>query len=513
MCRAAWVLPLAVLLATRATPADGQEKSRLAEALVVQEALKEAIKKAEPSVACILVSRSDQYRHFGDTASLDSPGKLGIFDAARARRVVRADDKVQLALIKRLDLSDPDQVPESFGSGVVIPEPEPMERRPSQGGASSLILTNRHVVMGATKIYVRLAGGLGSYADIHADDPRSDLAVLRLLDDKVQPRPLAFGDGGAAQKGEFVCLLANPFAAGFVDGSPSASWGIISNVRRRAPDNPKEDERQKPLHRYGTLLQMDARINVGCSGGALLNLKGEFVGLTTAIAALSGGESTGGFAVPLDDSMKRIIDVLRRGEEVEYGFLGVRFDPEGPRERGGVKVLSVIEGSPAATAGLRGGEYIWSINGKDVSNYDELFLVIGTLLAGSEAKLRVAPGPRGTGDAREVTATLAKFYVPGKVITSRKPKAVGGLRVDWTSILVQPSGSYIPRGVVIREVIRGSAADTARLQPDKVISHVDGRPVANPTEFYRAMAKAQGSVKLTLSTGHGRTDEVTIEIK
>src|SRR5262249_28379673 len=143
MTRTAWAAPFTILLAALTCLAGDQEKSRLADALAVQEALKEAIKKAEPSIACILVSRSDNYRQFGDVSYPDNPGKLGIFDRARATRGVRLDDKVRLDLIKKLDLSDPDNVPESFGSGVVIDE-------------SGLVLTNRHVVTGATKIYVRL---------------------------------------------------------------------------------------------------------------------------------------------------------------------------------------------------------------------------------------------------------------------------------------------------------------------------------------------------------------------
>src|SRR5208337_1788428 len=113
----------------------------------------------------------------------------------------------------------------AFGSGVVIDE----------GG---LILTNYHVVQDATKIYVRLPGGKGAYADIHAADARSDLAVLKLLQPNFLPlKPIVLGDADKVEQGQFVLTLANPFAAGFRDGKPSASWGIISNIRRRAPQN------------------------------------------------------------------------------------------------------------------------------------------------------------------------------------------------------------------------------------------------------------------------------------
>src|SRR5207248_9225764 len=138
------------------------------------------------------------------------------------------------------------------------------------------------------KVFVRLPDRQGSYADIHAADPRSDLAVLRLLNPKLALRPLKLGEGEKAKRGQFVLSLANPFAAGFRDGKPSASWGIVSNLRRRAPGPAREEERAKTLHHYGTLIQTDARLNLGCSGGALIDLQGRLIGLTSATAAIAG---------------------------------------------------------------------------------------------------------------------------------------------------------------------------------------------------------------------------------
>ena len=173
--------------------------------------------------------------------------------------------------------------------------------------------------------FCALPGGKAGYADILAGDARCDLAVLKLLDPRLGPLPVvALGDAGKLRKGQFILSLANPFAAGFRDGQPSASWGILSNIRRRALSGPgREEERVKSLQHYGTLLQTDARLHLGCSGGALLNLQGEVVGLTTALAAIHGGETPGGFAVPLDEGMRRLLEVLKRGEEIDYGFLGV----------------------------------------------------------------------------------------------------------------------------------------------------------------------------------------------
>src|SRR5581483_7311905 len=266
----------------------------------------------------------------------------------------------------------------------------------------------------AAKVYVRLPGGRGSYADVHAADPRSDLAVLRLLHPTGLPlKPLRIGDGGAVRKGKLVLSVANPFNAGFRDGSPSASWGIISNVRRRQvpAQITREDQLSKmPLYHFGTLLQTDARLNLGVSGGALIDLKGELIGLTTALAAISGGETAGGFAVPLDADLRRVVETLRDGREVEYGFLGVGPLSDAPAN-GAVRV-QVTPGSPAAQAGLPQGAVITSVNGRRVRDVDDLFVAVGLGLAGNRVKVEVIP-PEG-GPAQVDNVTIGKFYVAGK---------------------------------------------------------------------------------------------------
>jgi serine protease Do len=482
--------------------ARSDEKTRLKEVLQLQEAMEQIIEKAEPSVACILISRSDGYANFRAAPSLDEPGKLGKFDSQAYLSQGREQNEQRRKEIIALDLSHPDHQPEAYGSGVVL-------------DASGLILTNAHVVRGATKIYVRLPGNRGSYADIHASDPRSDLAVLKLIDKVPDLKPLKFGDGGSVRKGQFVLTLSNPFAAGFRDGSPSASWGIVSNLRRRAPGPANETDRAKQtLHHYGTLIQTDTRLTLGCSGGALLNLDGELIGLTTAQAALVGSETPGGFAVPFDTGMKRIVEVLLRGEEVEYGFLGVSLRETRPDK--GVQINTISPGSPAHKAGLVAGKYIVSIEGRPVRENDDLFLYIGTQLAGNTLTLETAEqldGPR-----QKATVKLAKYYVPGAIIASKKPLARAGLRVDYTSIIVQraavPFGfKEIPEGVLIREVVSNSAADQALLQVDKVITKVGDRPVTTPKEFYQAMAEAKSPVVLTLLNADGRVETVKLDNK
>src|SRR5262245_42339167 len=326
----------------------GQEEP-LKQALALETAIVKAVERAEGAVACILVSRSEAYRRWDKhdpQGTRREPGRLGGFqmpDGGPFRDATTTD------LLKRLNLAATDVVPDGYGSGVVI-------------DAGGLVLTNYHVVKDATKVFVRVPNAGGWYADIHAADERSDLAVLKLIEmsDGPRLRPLptfAMGDTGKLKKGQFVIALANPFAAGFRDGSPSVSWGVLSNIRRRVPGEPSEADRRRPrLHYYGFLLQTDLRLNLGCSGGALLDLKGNWIGLTTVQVGLAAGESIGGFAIPLDDRFKRIIEVLRRGEEVEYGFLGITL-----RDRGSAGVGGVTLNGPAALGGLTSGDRVVAI--------------------------------------------------------------------------------------------------------------------------------------------------------
>jgi serine protease Do len=478
----------------------------------LQEAVRNTVRDAGPSVACIYVSRSPAYhraRYWGVAPAEDATGHLGRFDAAAAAKKVPADAPNRARILRTIrdhDLSSRAAVPESYGSGVVVDK-------------SGLILTNAHVVKHATKVYVRLPGGRGSWADIHASDPRSDLAVLRLLDKVPGLKAPQLGDGEKVRNGDFIIALCNSFAPGFRDGESTAKWGMVSALRAQAPGDLNEMQRHArhkiTLHHYGTLIQTDAAVAQGCSGGILLNLAGKVVGLTTALANVRGGESAGAQAVPLDEDTCRIIEVLKRGEEVEYGFLGVVLTGD-RRWGGGAWIAQISPASPASRAGLQPEDRILAINGKPVRDSKDLFLLLGMNLAGRTAKVEIKQGHGG--GRRTLDIKLAKFYVPGPVIASRRPPARGGLRVDYLSILSQsnPFGLWRrvpPEGVIVREVISGSAADKAHLQPDKIITHVDGEPVKCPADYYRVMEKAKGRVELTVLDSDNRPERITLDLR
>ena len=443
-----------------------------AEVAALQQYLRQIGEAAEPSIACVLVSRSDAYEntfHQGPSAAGD--GRLGDFRPPPTTRFVSA---AQRELIRRLDLAHPETVPEGYGSGVVIDD-------------RGLVLTNFHVIEGGvTKVYVRLPGaGRGSYADILAGDPRADLAVLKMLNPPADLKAIPLGDAGKVRKLDGVVALANPFAAGFRDGSPSASVGVISNLRRRVPGPPEERVRSRQrLSEYPTLLQTDARLHLGSSGGALLNLDGELIGLTTALAAVTGTELAGGYAIPMDANTRKMVETLKRGEEIEYGFLGVTVNPE---ERGtgrGVMIQEAAPGLPAARAGLQSRDVVIAINGNPVREQDDLFLNISAAQAGSEVEIEV----ERAGRKRTFKARLAKSPAVAKPIVSNQPKPVHGLRVDYASTLTIDANP--PEGVLVTELEPGSPAEK-KLKADLdrgaqlIVTAVNGEPVPTPADFYR----------------------------
>lgn len=435
-----------------------------ADARQLEAALQRAISGAEPSIACILVRRERE-----------RPA-----DFSR----------------KPSDLEDRNTPPDYFGSGVVID---------SQG----LILTNYHVVRRAGRILVRLPARSGddgpreANAAIYAADARSDLAVLKVQG--IGPLPaLSLGAGENLAKGSFVAALGYPYAVGFREGSASASCGIISNLRRRPPGVTTEIDRGRVLTNLGVLLQTDARLQLGSSGGALIDLDGKLVGLTTAQAALAGVDMPGGFAIPINAGYRRIIEVLCRGEEVEYGFLGVTTsnNPLLERPRGAVTIEGVSPNSPASAAGLRRGDAILAVNGQRVVEHDDLFLFLATALAGRRAELLIQRF--GEREPRTVAATLVKFPIDSERDASRstiRPRSIYGLRIDYTSIVAR-AGEPLPEGVVVREVQPNSPAKAAGLMEFvDVIAEVNDTPVATPAEFYREAdkaAKAGEKIRLTL---------------
>ena len=293
--------------------------------------------------------------------------------------------------------------------------------------------------------------------------------------------------------------MAFPFTASFRDGKASAARGIISDVRSWVETRPIVDDWEEDdlnFYRFGTLVQTDSRMHTSCSGGALLDLEGRLVGMTTAVGGTTGLETAGTLAVPFNPEKWRVVDVLRRGEEAEHGFLGINFKLDRFRrfranqQDAQARIGWVLGNSPASCAGLEREDLILAINDQPVSNVEAARRAIGALLCGSQARLKVQSWG---GEPHVVVATLTKAYHVSRGIASHRQPPVHGLRVDYTSVLSQRYSNHdpgIPDGVVVTEVTPRSPAAAAQLQEGRRITKVNGRAVNSPPEFYQAARQA-----------------------
>ncbi len=275
----------------------------------------------------------------------------------------------------------------------------------------------------------------------------------------------------------------------------------MTNFGRKAPigtnlndaPGPERDYRTT-LHHLGTLIQTDAKLGFNAAGGALINLRGELVGLTTTAATIAGHEQPAGYAIPMSASICRIIDTLKQGREVEYGMLGVALghaalatatsDDSRPR------LLRVFPGTPAARAGLQEADVITRIAERPVADVDAVQRAISTMPPGTVTSVDyVRQGRPAT-----TRVTLAKMEVAGMKIITVRPAAWRGLRVDYSTALAGgeftqavASGAYDPEGcVLVSEVEQGSTAWNAGVRTGMFISHVGGKRVTTPAEFQAA---------------------------
>ena len=498
-----WNLPvrapflfLAFALASPLWAADPPRAS----AKALEEQMQKVIEESTPSVVAIVVSHQ---KYPGGRPDPKAPGKLGGY-VANDPPSPRFGPFLPRP-VNKLDLSKPENVADNtFGSGFVVE------------GSKGLVLTTQHLIDGATKIFVRLPNGEGSYADIQASDARSDLAVLKLLkapagltEAKFAPVQLVDSpDGKKAnlKRGSWVIALGHPLASGFVDGSPSASWGILSNIRRRSGVSPQREDLRtnKPLHTYGSLLQTDARITLGSSGSALFNLDGEIVGIGSSVAAVQGSEANGGYAIPFDANYRRIVEVLKLGLEVDYGFLGVS---PSTVPGGGVLVSNISPGSPAYDAGIRSDDILKKIDGNALRDTDDLFLYVGAPLAGTEVTIEYL----SDGKPKIAKVTLAKMTNPLPSIASNPGPNVFGLRADYSSLrliglfnnMFNAPRVIPPIGVAIKDLETGSSAEKRFKEAGEatagwIITRVDDTAVKSPAEFYKA-ALGKKSIKLSLA--------------
>jgi len=285
------------------------------------------------------------------------------------------------------------------GSGVVI-------------APDGLILTNQHVVQSATEIRVTFHDGTVSQAEILSADPRSDLAVVKV------PRsdlvPVRWCDWQSVTRGQWTVVVGNPFGLGS-DGQLSVTVGVVANLGRQLPGLGEADDRF-----YYDMMQLTAPINPGHSGGPVFNLRGELIGLVTAMHTRTPADEGVGFAIPMNPPIRRVIDTLCQGRPYEYGYLGVTVRSLSPEEREalglpfgeGVIVQAIEPDGPAARAGVANGDVLCRLDGASISSPGQLAERVGHMSIGQQATLEYLR------DGRVVAAQVT--------IARRDP-----LRVSW----------------------------------------------------------------------------------
>ncbi len=450
-----------------------QESSSGIEATAaIEKALVDVIARAEKSV---VASARVRVERAGETFGFETrPDPFG-------RRPIPAS---------KPEPTDPDFIPNEYGAGVVV--------------GRGLILTAYHVLGEESLYYVTTHERKVYQAWVKGADPRSDLAVLGI--EAAELPPIRFGDAAGVKKGQIVVTLGNPHAIAR-DGQVSAGWGIVSNLARKVPPVPGEPASTgKPtLHHFGTLIQTDAKLNLGASGGPLLNLKGEMIGLSVALAATAGYETAAGYAIPVDATFRRVVETLKLGREVEYGFLGIQPGNLTQQEvlagMHGIRVHRVLPGTPADRYGLREDDVVTAVNGRPIHESDALVLEVGRLPVEAVARLSLLRNNR----RRTVNVTLAKYPVRGKKIVTAPPPSWRGMRIDYPTAFVDPDPlaqagmTMFGEGVIVVDVEKHSPAWEAGLRRGMLITRVGRVNVRTPKEFRAAVARHFGPVQLHMA--------------
>ena len=385
----------------------------------------------------------------------------------------------------------PRQAPKKrgMGSGFVIDD-------------SGIILTNSHVVNGADEIKVRLTDGREFVATDVKTDPRADVAIVRIKAPK-DLKAVPLGDSGKMEVGDFVLAIGSPFGL-----ETTVTSGIISAKGRVPGINKRED-----------YLQTDAAINPGNSGGPLLNLRGEVIGINTAISSRGGGNDGVGFAIPINMAKWVANQLIEKGE-VQRGFLGVMIqDLGGPLAKklsvkadAGALVAQVLADSPASKAGLKPGDVVLRLDGHKVDSPKALQDAVEQLDIGKGYELEILRN----GEKQVLSVTIEKM--PTDDLQAKASQGDNsenryedlGLDVgELTSALRNKLNlkDQDLEGVVVSNVQDGSPADKAGVKTGDVIEKVGNQKVATPDEFRKAVEHSkleEGILMLVHSNGGSR---------
>lgn len=350
--------------------------------------------------------------------------------------------------------------------------------------AQGHIVTNNHVIDGASDVTVVMNDGTSLKAKVVGRDDKTDLALLKIETSRALPF-VEFGDSAKARVGDWVLAVGNPFGLG---GSVNA--GIISARGRDIHAGPYDD-----------YLQIDAAINRGNSGGPLFDTRGRVIGVNTAIFSPTGGNIGIGFAIPAE-TVRQVIADLRDNGRVERGWLGLQIQsvtPElatglGLKEPGGVLVADVVAGGPASGTDLRAGDVILSVNGQRLHDYKELPKLVAAIPAGTRVNLEVLR----EGKPWQVAVTVGRMpeenpvaAAPGGGNQDAGGAQLGLYLAPLTPEVRQRQGLDDSRqGVYVAQVDPNGPAARAGIQPGSLISMVGPDRVDSPEQIRTAVRKA-----------------------
>jgi serine protease Do/serine protease DegQ len=365
-------------------------------------------------------------------------------------------------------LPDEPQPRQSAGSGVIV------------DAVNGYVLTNHHVVRGAREIVVTLKDRREFKAKLVGSDAGTDVALLKIEPESL--KALRLGDSDALNVGDYVLAIGNPFGIG-----QTVTSGIVSALGRSGLN----------IEGYEDFIQTDAAINPGNSGGALVNLRGELVGINTAIIGPSGGNVGIGFAVP-SNMVRQVMAQLVKYGEVHRGRFGVTTQDVTPelakalnlKSSEGVVVVAVAPGGPAERAGLKRGDVVVSLNGRKARSSADLRNQVGLVPVGEEVELKILRA----GEEHTVRARIEPLLGASARAAQAVPELVGA-----SVGTLEASGQ--PQAVVVVRVAEGSPAWNHGLREKDVIAAVNRRKVRSVDELLAALHVATRPIALSVIRG------------
>ena len=361
----------------------------------------------------------------------------------------------------------------SLGSGVIV------------DAKRGLILTNNHVIANADQITVTLRDGRHLQAEVVGTDPETDVAVIKVIADNLTA--IKITDSDQISVGDFVVAIGNPFGLG-----QTVTSGIVSALSRSGLG----------IEGYEDFIQTDASINPGNSGGALVNLRGELVGINTAIFSQSGGNIGISFAIPTNLAMQVMEQLLETGE-VKRAFLGVSMQDISPelaeafqlKRQTGAIINQVLENSPADKAGLQAGDIVLSVDGKKIRNAEDLRNRVGLLPVGKKVRMTILRD--GKEQKLTVNVTENELAGPASGVGNDLLEGVTITNIDKNN----PAYANLD-GVQVLKVERGSLSWRSGLRAGDIITSVNRRDVVDARDFLTAVNKLKAPLVFRIVRGN-----------